>query len=234
MGFNANSNFLYLILNATVVVKVVLLILFFMSIISWTIIIYKTILFLKFKTQIKNDVQLLKNSSTLSSAIKILATRKNSFIYSVSFNVLEEFKKIRKLSHPKKEKIASEAMDTIINNNISDKLNDLAYTLSFLATCTNSAPFIGLFGTVWGIMHSFHNIGIQKSAGLATVAPGIAEALIATAFGLAVAVPASIAYNTFLGSLDNIENYLNSYKAVFTTMVKREINIFFENTQSDK
>ncbi len=226
MEFNANPDLLYLVLKATIVVKIVLCILLFMSVISWTIIIYKTILFLKFKGQIKNDVQLLKNSANLSSALRILSTKNNSFIYSMSFNVLEELKKIKKLSYPKKEKIASEAMETIINNNISEKLNELSYALSFLATCTNSAPFIGLFGTVWGIMHSFHNIGIQKTAGLATVAPGIAESLIATAFGLAVAVPASIAYNAFVRSLENIELYLYSYKAIFTTMVKREISIF--------
>ena len=68
-------------------------------------------------------------------------------------------------------------------------------------TTANTAPFIGLFGTVWGIMSSFHSIGMLKSASLATVAPGISEALIATAIGLAVAVPATIGYNIFLGKL---------------------------------
>ncbi len=76
--------------------------------------------------------------------------------------------------------------------------------LGYLATCANTAPFIGLFGTVWGIMKAFHDIGLKGSASLATVAPGIAEALINTAMGLFVAIPASMAYNFFVLKKENI------------------------------
>ena len=80
-------------------------------------------------------------------------------------------------------------------------MRTLTRNLPFLATCANAAPFIGLFGTVWGIMHSFHSIGMAQSAALATVAPGISEALIATAIGLLVAIfSATIFYNYFLAS----------------------------------
>jgi len=80
-----------------------------------------------------------------------------------------------------------------------------------LATCGNTAPFIGLFGTVWGIMTAFHQIGVRGSASLATVAPGIAEALIATAAGLAAAIPAVMAYNYFLGQVRHLEAELTDF-----------------------
>jgi biopolymer transport protein TolQ len=91
------------------------------------------------------------------------------------------------------------------------QVQHLTRSLSFLATCGNTAPFIGLFGTVWGIMNSFHQIGVKGSASLATVAPGIAEALIATAAGLAAAIPAVIAYNYFLGRVRRLEAELESF-----------------------
>ena len=100
----------------------------------------------------------------------------------------------------------------------------LTSTLSFLATSANTAPFIGLFGTVWGIMNTFHAIGAMKSASLATVAPGISEALIATAMGLLVAIPATIGYNTFHGSLGVLETRLVNFAGMFLNRVQRELN----------
>jgi biopolymer transport protein TolQ len=94
--------------------------------------------------------------------------------------------------------------------------------LSFLATTGNSAPFIGLFGTVWGIMNSFHGIGLKGSASLAVVAPGISEALIATAVGLAAAIPAVIAYNYFLSKISVIEAELRSFSTDLLNMIERE------------
>lgn len=93
--------------------------------------------------------------------------------------------------------------------------------LSFLATCGNTAPFIGLFGTVWGIMSSFHQIGLKGSASLATVAPGIAEALIATAAGLAAAIPAVVAYNYFLAQVQHLETELADFAGDLAAIVDR-------------
>lgn len=95
------------------------------------------------------------------------------------------------------------------------EMTRLTSSLSFLATSANTAPFIGLFGTVWGIMNTFHAIGAMKSASLATVAPGISEALIATAMGLLVAIPATIGYNTFHGSLGVLETRLVNFAGMF-------------------
>ena len=94
----------------------------------------------------------------------------------------------------------------------------------FLATIGSVAPFIGLFGTVWGIMNSFHSIGMLKTASLATVAPGISEALVATAIGLLVAVPATIGYNIFMGKIGEIDTLLVNFAGLFLNRVQRELN----------
>jgi biopolymer transport protein TolQ len=101
----------------------------------------------------------------------------------------------------------------VLRRSLSEQGERLSRSLSFLATCGNTAPFIGLFGTVWGIMTSFHDISLKGSASLATVAPGIAEALIATAAGLAAAIPAVMAYNYFLGQVRRLETELNDFAA---------------------
>jgi biopolymer transport protein TolQ len=93
----------------------------------------------------------------------------------------------------------------------------------FLATTGNTAPFIGLFGTVWGIMNSFHGIGLRGSATLAVVAPGISEALIATAAGLAAAIPSVIAFNYFMQKIKIIETELQSFSADFLNIIERDI-----------
>jgi biopolymer transport protein TolQ len=98
-----------------------------------------------------------------------------------------------------------------LRRSLSEQGENLSRSLSFLATCGNTAPFIGLFGTVWGIMTSFHSIGLKGSASLATVAPGIAEALIATAAGLAAAIPAVMAYNYFLEQVRRLESELADF-----------------------
>jgi len=228
MGIESTSGIFYLIINATLVVKIVLAILCAMSIISWTIIFYKAISFYKINKELKKDIRLLKESKDLSMALKILRTKQNSTLYKISITCLNEIKQIEKskVNNLKKPEIASQSIENTINSLISENLMQYSSSLSFLATCSNSAPFIGLFGTVWGIMHSFHSIGLQKSAGLATVAPGIAEALISTAIGLAVAIPASIAYNTFISLLTKIENLLITYKNLFINMAQRELTIF--------
>jgi biopolymer transport protein TolQ len=92
---------------------------------------------------------------------------------------------------------------------------------SFLATVGSTSPFIGLFGTVWGVMKAFHDIGKAGSANLATVAPGISEALIATAVGLVAAIPAVIAYNAFLSSIKALESEMDSFSSDFLNIVKR-------------
>ena len=100
---------------------------------------------------------------------------------------------------------------------------NLGKYLSFLATTGSATPFIGLFGTVWGIMSSFQDIGMRGSASLAVVAPGISEALVATAAGLAVAIPAVIFYNYYSNILSNLENEMQGFSADFMNLVERDL-----------
>jgi biopolymer transport protein TolQ len=99
----------------------------------------------------------------------------------------------------------------------------MSQMVPFLATTGNTTPFIGLFGTVWGIMGSFSGIGLKGSANLATVAPGISEALVATATGLAAAIPAVIGFNYFMSKIRMIETELHSFSADFLNIVERDI-----------
>ena len=103
------------------------------------------------------------------------------------------------------------------------EMTRMTQMVPFLATTGNSAPFIGLFGTVWGIMSSFHSIGQKGSANLAVVAPGISEALVATAAGLAAAIPAVIAFNFFMSKIRVVESELRSFSADFLNIIERDI-----------
>ena len=105
------------------------------------------------------------------------------------------------------------------------EMGRMTQMVPFLATTGNTTPFIGLFGTVWGIMNSFHGIGLTGSASLAVVAPGISEALVATAAGLAAAIPAVIAFNHFSNRIGILETELNNFSADFLNIVERDILI---------
>jgi biopolymer transport protein TolQ len=108
---------------------------------------------------------------------------------------------------------ALEAVDRVVRRNASMQLGELERSLGFLATTASATPFIGLFGTVWGIMNAFRGIGLAGTASLAAYAPGIAEALVATAAGLAAAIPAVIFYNHFLGRLRSMEARIDEFVA---------------------
>jgi biopolymer transport protein TolQ len=175
-----------LILKAGPVVKFVLSILLFFSIISWAIIIYKFRSFSKVEKESEDFQQAYfksKNWGNLYNSTKKLAMSPLANLFRAAYS-MEDARREEIMSTLKR----IEAMEAV----------RLEKYLTFLATTGSTAPFIGLFGTVWGIMNSFMGIGRIGSASLAVVAPGIAEALIATAAGLAAAIPAVVAYNYYL------------------------------------
>ena len=106
---------------------------------------------------------------------------------------------------------------------LSRETDDVEANLSFLATVGSTSPYVGLFGTVWGIMNSFRALGNMQQATLAMVAPGIAEALIATAMGLFAAIPAVIAYNRFVNSADRLLNRYDNFLEEFSTLLQRQL-----------
>jgi biopolymer transport protein TolQ len=116
--------------------------------------------------------------------------------------------------------VALEALDRVLRKNASVQMAELERSLGFLATTASATPFIGLFGTVWGIMNAFRGIGVSGTASLAAYAPGIAEALVATAAGLAAAIPAVIGYNYFLGRLRGVDLLIDEFIADFIHRVQ--------------
>lgn len=117
-------------------------------------------------------------------------------------------------------------LDRVLRKSIDNEISIMESRLTILATTGSTGPFIGLFGTVWGIMSSFHKIGQTGSASLAVVAPGISEALVATAIGLAAAIPAVVLYNNFVSRIRRLEIDLNNFSSDFLNIVKR--NFFQE------
>jgi biopolymer transport protein TolQ len=201
------------------VVKAVMLILLAFSIISWAIIIAKFRQLRRARQEDAAFLELFWKTSDLAAAgenARRFRFSPAAAIFRQGMTAVEEegsppranpAAKAGLPAHRRREDAARRA----IRGALAAQGQLLSQSLSFLATCGNTAPFIGLFGTVWGIMTSFHQIGLKGSASLATVAPGIAEALIATAAGLAAAIPAVMAYNYFLGQVRQLETELEGF-----------------------
>lgn len=211
-----------MVANASIVAKVVLLILLVMSIGSWALMIQKAFTLSSAQRKAARGSANFEKAANLREAVQLLGADPRSPLYSVAQKGVMEFNRAKELGN---------APDVIVDNvrralrqGVGSELSRLQSSFSLLATTSNTAPFIGLFGTVWGIMHSFHSIGMSKSASLATVAPGISEALVATAIGLAVAVPATIGFNIFLGRLASIDTLLVNFAGIFLNRVQRELN----------
>jgi biopolymer transport protein TolQ len=180
---------LKLILEAGLVVKGVLLILLSFSVISWAIILYK----FRYLSKIEKESERFLREFQKDTDWDRLYKSSKTFALSPFVNL---FRSVYSAETP--EKTDSEEVKRTLKRVVSLESARLGRYLTFLATTGSSTPFIGLFGTVWGIMNSFRGIGRVGSASLAVVGPGIAEALIATAAGLAAAIPAVIAYNYYL------------------------------------
>lgn len=222
-----------MILHAGPVGQLVMLTLLIFSVVSWSIVIMKARLFKKVRLDSEDFIETFWNSSNLSEAY----TNASEFEYSpqaevfvAGFGELEKINKIRnriddgKTADTLDMQLAT--MDNLkraVRKAASQKINQLGSNLPFLATTGSAAPFIGLFGTVWGIMASFHDIGQRGSASLAVVAPGISEALVATAAGLAVAIPAVIFYNYFSNKLDEIDGEISNFSTDFLNLVERNL-----------
>ena len=182
-----NNSVIQLILNAGYIVKAVLLILMTFSVISWAIIFFKQKYFSKANKeseQFQRAYRTNRDPKSLFQATRNLTLSPIANVFKAVY--VDEAK--RDKNEVKRVLRRYETLESV----------KLERYLNFLATTGSTAPFIGLFGTVWGIMNAFHGIGAAGSASLAVVAPGIAEALIATAVGLAAAIPAVIAYNYYL------------------------------------
>lgn len=222
-----------MIMHAGPMGQMVMLTLLLFSIVSWSIVFMKLRLFKKAVLDTEDFLDAFWSSKTLSDAATAADRYPLSPEAAVFTSGFTELQKINKIRNRKEGSQTPETLDMqlatmdnlkrAIRQAESQEINTLGKSLPFLATTGSAAPFIGLFGTVWGIMASFHDIGMRGSASLAVVAPGISEALVATAAGLAVAIPAVIAYNYFSNRLSEIENEMENFSTDFLNLVERDL-----------
>ncbi len=237
-----------MIIYAGPMVKFVLLVLLLFSVLCWAIIFMKWRLFRKAKAETEYFLEVFWESRDLRKiflASKDLGFSPLGRLFNAGYT---EFGRLRKIqaSHGSEEdkgalaqhsSRSSEAgneestlsyqaiMDNLersLKRSSIDQSNKMERALSFLATTGNTAPFIGLFGTVWGIMESFRGIGFKGSASLAVVAPGISEALIATAAGLAVAIPAVVAFNYFSNKVTGVRAEMDVFTSELLSIIDRQ------------
>ena len=210
-----------LILEASVVVQVVMGLLLLVSLISWTVIIIK---WSQIGAARRNQDRFEKRFWSGVSVDKLyddLSKKVNKRgLESMFFSGYHEFLRSRQVegSIQVPALVGAQRAMRVAE---SRELEKLESNLSFLATVGSTSPYVGLFGTVWGIMNSFLSLGQMQQASLAVVAPGIAEALIATAMGLFAAIPAVIAYNKFSDGVDRVANNYENFREEFTTLLER-------------
>mgnify|MGYP001367461163 FL=1 len=213
LASSADFSLLNLFIRADIVVKSVIILLIACSIYSWAVIIEKIRLFKKINQSSEEFETKFWNS-------KSAETFYNNMPANIDDPMALVFKDAMQSLLKRKSKIdLNNRMTTMLETGIEKQMSKIAKGFTFLATVGSTAPFIGLFGTVWGIMNSFQSIAISRNTSLAIVAPGIAEALFATALGLLAAIPAVIAYNKFNNDSAIYSQKLENFSKRFLTII---------------
>lgn len=221
----AELNFLDLFLRASIVVQLVILILISFSIISWAIIIQRS----RVLTTALKDSNAFEDrfwsGEDLNKLYDGLSNRRDANLTGselIFFSGFKEFSRLKQVNPDAPDAIikgSTRAMNLAMNR----ELEDLESRIPFLATVASVSPYVGLFGTVWGIMHAFMALSGAKQATLQMVAPGIAEALIATAIGLFAAIPAVMAYNRLSLRVNKLEQNYGNFIDEFATILQRQV-----------
>ena len=213
LGTNTDFSLMSLFLRADIIVKSVILILIVCSIYSWAVIIEKFRLFKKINLSSEEFEEKFWTSKSAETFYNSLPAKVDDPMAIVFQDAMESLLK------KKSKNNLSEKITTFLEVGIEKQMNKIDKGFTFLATVGSTAPFIGLFGTVWGIMNSFQSIAISRNTSLAIVAPGIAEALFATALGLLAAIPAVIAYNKFNTESKKYSQKLENFSKRFLTII---------------
>ena len=215
VGLASNTDFslLSLFIRADIIVKSVIIILIVCSIYSWAVIIEKFRLFKKINESTEEFEKKFWNSKSAESFYNSLPANIDDPMALVFKDAMQNLLK------RKSKTDLHDRVTTMLETGIEKQMSKLSKGYTFLATVGSTAPFIGLFGTVWGIMNSFQSIAISRNTSLAIVAPGIAEALFATALGLLAAIPAVIAYNKFNNDSILYSRKLENFSKRFLTII---------------
>ncbi|MEM8582493.1 MAG: protein TolQ [Pseudomonadota bacterium] len=216
-------SFLALFSRATFTVQLVMIGLIAMSFWSWSIIIQKSLTYRRARSEAIGFDQAFWSGEPLDDLFDELGPMPNGASEQVFAAGMSEWRRSQRDTGdliPGAQQRIDRSMDVAI----AKQSESLRYGLNFLATTGSTAPFIGLFGTVWGIKHSFEQIAIQQNTSLAVVAPGIAEALLATGLGLLAAIPAVVAYNKLSADADRIVGGYESFADEFATILSRQLD----------
>jgi biopolymer transport protein TolQ len=215
---------LTLFAQASFVVKMVIILLLVCSFWSWTLI-FATVSFLnKLKAKANKFEDAFWNSGSLDSLFDGVINGGDDPFISVFVTGMKEWRRSkRKIKSAVGILVVRERLKSIMQVTIMREMTHLERYLGFLATVGSTAPFVGLFGTVWGIMNSFESIGFDQNTSLTAVAPGIAEALFATALGLVVTIPAVVAYNKISSEINRYQNRLDAFVDEFTAIISRQL-----------
>ena len=216
-----------LIANASLLVQIVMALLMGASVVSWSMIFTKSAVLARARRAADKFDARFWSGTELTGLYNQISSRKRSDsggmegIFEAGFR---EFARLRK--QPGIQPMAVlEGAQRAMRVALSKEIDDLEVNLSFLATVGSTSPYVGLFGTVWGIMNSFRALGNVHQATLAQVAPGIAEALIATAMGLFAAIPAVIAYNRYSNDVERLINRYDTFVEEFSTILQRQVHV---------
>ena len=224
-GAGEHYGFWESVFRAGVAEQVVMLFLLVFSIISWAIIVYKWRRIRSAYNQSETFLETFWNSKRLDNIFEKSDGLSASPVSQVFRAGYIELAKVKKKSEAEKQEDtqlgAMESIERSMRRAAAAELTDLESLVTFLATTGSTAPFIGLLGTVIGIMNSFQDIGAMGNANLATVAPGIGGALVATAFGLFAAIPAVISYNYFLSKIRILDTEMQNFSSDFLNIIRR-------------
>ena len=213
LGTNTDFSLLSLFLKADIIVKLVMISLILCSVYSWAVIIEKFRLFKKINQSTEEFETKFWNSKSAETFYNNLPANIEDPMALVFKDAMQNLLKRRSKAD------LHERITTMLETGIERQMSKISKGYTFLATVGSTAPFIGLFGTVWGIMNSFQSIAISRNTSLAIVAPGIAEALFATALGLLAAIPAVIAYNKFNNDSAIYTQKLENFSKRFLTII---------------
>ena len=222
----SDLSFVHLVLNASPLVQLVMASLILASVISWTMIIDRSRVLKKARNAAESFEKRFWSGIDLAELYRSVDRNHGELkgLESIFHGGFREFARLRK--NPDIEPMAVvEGARRTMHVAMSREMDDLETHLSFLATVGSTSPYVGLFGTVWGIMNSFHALGNVKQATLSLVAPGIAEALIATAMGLFAAIPAVVAYNRYSNDVERLNGRYEDFLDEFTTILQRQAHV---------
>lgn len=222
---NSNMTLSHLVLEASFVVQMVMLLLLVVSLLSWTIIFVKRSVIKKARREADQFERRFWSGADLGELYKRLSARRGKLsgmelIFESGFREFAHLRKNQAVESMAVLQGVQRAMRVALNREI----DALEMHLSFLATVGSTSPYVGLFGTVWGIMNSFMALGAIKQATIASVAPGIAEALIATAMGLFAAIPAVIAYNRYSNDVERLISRYDIFAEEFSSILQRQFH----------